>query len=106
MGWIAGGVGIAALGLGSVFGVMAISDKSNAHCDSSNACDPGPLSDARSASTVSTIGVAAGAGLVAGGLALVLFAPKGSNAPTTGQLWKVAPMMGSGQAGAMLAGSW
>jgi hypothetical protein len=107
VGWIAGGVGVVALGVGSVFGVMAISDKSNAHCDASNACDGGPLSDARNASTVSTIGVIAGGVLVAGGLTLILVAPKASHAPDAAVgLLRLAPMVGPGHAGAALGGSW
>ncbi|MGD0527039.1 MAG: hypothetical protein ABSE49_17980 [Polyangiaceae bacterium] len=106
VGWIAGGVGVVALGVGSVFGAMAISDKNNAHCDATNACDAGPLSSARSASTVSTIGVIAGGVLVAGGLTLVLVAPKASHPPDAVGLLRVAPLVGPGQAGAALTGSW
>ena len=77
VGWVAGAVGIVGLGVGTVFGVMAISDKSAAHCDASNACDAGPLHDANSAATASTVGIVAGGVLLAGGAALVLFAPGG-----------------------------
>jgi len=76
VGWVAGGVGIVGLGVGTIFGFMAISSKNNAHCDASNACDASSLSSANSNATVSTVGIIAGGVLLAGGAALVLFAPK------------------------------
>lgn len=74
-GYAVGGVGAAALGVGVVFGVLAITDKSAAHCDANGFCDPGPLADARTAATVSTIDLVAGGVFLAAGVALVLLAP-------------------------------
>jgi hypothetical protein len=111
VGWITGGVGVAGLALGTVFGIMAMGDKNGAHCDASGACDPGKLSDANSAATISTIGFIAGGVLVAGGAALVLFGPSGntaSAAPATGAATtlKLAPLVGARDAGLLLGGSW
>ena len=111
VGWITGGVGVAGLALGTVFGVMAMSDKNGAHCDASGACDPGKLSDANSAATISTVGFIAGGVLLAGGAALVIFGPSGS-APASatpasgGATLKVAPLVGARDAGLLLGGSW
>ena len=111
VGWITGGVGVAGLALGTVFGVMAMSDKNGAHCDASGACDPGKLSDANSAATISTVGFIAGGVLLAGGAALVLFGPSGNApeatpAPSTGATLKLAPLVGARDAGLLLGGSW
>ena len=104
IGFVAGGVGIAGLGLGAAFGVKAMGSKNDAQCDASNACKSGPLSDARSSATISTIGFVAGGVLLAGGAALVLFAPHGSAAPASGV--RVAPAVGARDAGFLLEGSW
>jgi len=111
VGWITGGVGVAGVALGSIFGIMAMGDKNGAHCDASGACDPGKLSDANSAATISTVGFIAGGVLLAGGAALVLFGPSGSApasaAPASGgATLKVAPLVGARDAGLLLGGSW
>lgn len=110
VGWVAGGVGIIGLGVGTAFGFIAISDKNGAHCDATNACDPGGLSSANSAATVSTIGVIAGGVLLAGGAALVLFGPKGDSgaSPTANAIKsvKLAPLVGARDGGLLLGGSW
>jgi hypothetical protein len=102
VGWILGGVGVAGIGVGAVFGVVAIGDKNNAHCNSSNACQSGPLSDARTAATISTVSVVAGAVLLAGGAAIVLFGPSGHS--ESAQV-KLAPLVGANDAGMQLVGS-
>lgn len=83
LGWVAGGVGVAGLAVGAVFGLRALSLKSerDAHCSSGNLCDQEGVDkdgDARSAATISTIGFVAGGVLAATGVVLVLTAPKGS----------------------------
>jgi hypothetical protein len=70
------GAGVVGLGIGTIAGVVAISDKNNANCDAAGYCDSGPLGSARSAATVADIGLVAGAVLVAGGVVLFLLAPK------------------------------
>jgi hypothetical protein len=103
IGFVAGGAGIVALGVGAAFGFKAIGDKNAAQCDASNACDPGPLSSARSDSTISTVGFVAGGVLLAGGAALVLLAPSGR--PTDASSVRVAPAVGARDAGLLLSGS-
>jgi hypothetical protein len=79
-GLVTAGAGIVGIGIGTVYGLMATSDKSKASCDANGYCDPASLSDARSHATVSTVGFVAGGVLLAAGVALVLFAPSGSEA--------------------------
>ncbi len=65
------------LGLGTAFGLMASSDKNNADCDSNGFCKgSSALNDAHSHATVSTVGFVAGV-LVAAGVGLVIWGPKG-----------------------------
>jgi len=106
VGWTIGGVGLAGLAVGAVFGVVAISDKSSAHCNASSACEAGPLSDARSAATFSTIGIIAGGALAAGGLALVLFAPKAGASPSRTATLMLSPQVSSREGGLVLGGAW
>ncbi len=102
VGWVTAGVGLAGVVVGGVFGVKAIADKNGAHCDSSNACDPGGLSDANSAATISTIGVVAGGVLLVGGVALVLLAPKRDSRVAL----TLTPRVGVRDAGLVLGGTW
>lgn len=90
VGWSVGALGVVGLGLGTVFGLMVASDKSDAHCDAAGLCDSAPLASARTHATLSTIAFVAGAALVAGGVTLVILAPSG-------------PAQGSGMA---VRGSW
>jgi hypothetical protein len=104
VGWVVGGVGIVGLGVGTVFGFMAMSDKSSADCNAAGVCLTGQLNSANSAATVSTVGLIAGGVLLAGGAALVLFAPRGDAA--AGASLKLAPLVGSRDGGVVLGGSW
>ena len=99
VGYTAAAVGVVGLGVGIVSGLSAISlnDRSKRVCPTSGVCaDAGARSDAdsaRSAATISTIGVVAGGTLLAAGVALVLFAPSSSSTsspPTTARL-RVSP---------------
>jgi serine/threonine-protein kinase len=90
LGFVAGGLGLAGLGVGTAFGLKALSDKNAAQCDATGACQPGPLGDARAAATVSTVGFVVGGVLLAGGAALVLLAPE----------------LGPREAGIQLTGRW
>jgi hypothetical protein len=82
----AGGLGIAGIGVGSIFGVLVGVQKSSAdkHCPM-KLCDAVGLSkiqDAKTFATVSTIGFIAGGVLLAGSAALFLFAPKRASEPS------------------------
>jgi hypothetical protein len=106
IGWIAGGVGLAGLGVGAVFGGIAVADKGAAHCVN-NVCDPGTLDGMKSAATASTVGFVAGGVLLAGGAALVLFAPHGdgaSSAAVTGGV-RLVPVLSSGGGQFMAVGT-
>jgi hypothetical protein len=87
-GLVVGAVGVAALGVGTVLGVLAISKNSSAnsgHCGpafgGTNNCDPTGISlrsDAVNFGNVSTASFIAGGVLAAGGACLWLFAPSTS----------------------------
>jgi serine/threonine-protein kinase len=100
VGWVAGGVGVVGVGLGSFFGLRAISDKNdgNAHC-SGKFCDSQGLSDENTAhtyATLSTVSMIVGVvGLAAGAYFIV-----SGSSPQSAQL-RVGPMVlarGSGGA--------
>jgi hypothetical protein len=100
VGVVVGGVGLVGIGVGAAFGLMAASDKNNANCDPSGYCTPGPLSDARSHATVSTVGFVAGGVLLAAGIGLVIFGPR----ERAGSV-QVAPAVGTGSGGLVFGGS-
>jgi hypothetical protein len=104
VGWVAGAVGLIGLGVGAVFGVKAISDKNDARCDSSNACDAGPLGDANSSATASTVAFVAGGVLVAGGAAILLFSPSRGTGASQASL-AIGPLVGGSETGLLLRGS-
>lgn len=106
VGLIVGGVGVAGLVVGSIFGAEALSKNSSAnsgHCGSSfggtNQCDStgvGLRNDAVSAGNVSTIAFIAGGVLAAGGVTLWLVAPSGHV--------QAAPAVGSNGGGFLVRG--
>jgi hypothetical protein len=103
VGWVVGGVGVAGLAVGTVFGLVAIGDKNAAHC-ADNLCDPGKASGIKSAALVSDIGWISGGVLLATGAALVLFTPRGrTEAAVT---VRMAPVAIAGGGGALLGGAW
>lgn len=80
IGWVVAGAGVVGLGVSAVFGAKVLSSKSDRddHCRGT-LCDPEGVTadkDARDAATISTIAFVAGAALVAGGVVLVLTAPR------------------------------
>ena len=87
------GAGIVALGVGVFYGLKASSKWSDQqdHCKSATDCSnhPQAISDHDGAvvyGRFSTIGVVAGAVLLAGGVVMYLVAPRSENAPKTGRL--------------------
>jgi hypothetical protein len=111
LGLAAGGVGVAGLVVGGVFGAMTLSEKSQQQ----SACGSGTCSPAGHAqalndhssgmtdSTISTIGFIAGGALVVGGAVLFFTAHPSSQQPATGVL--VAPSVGPGGGGVLLQGT-
>ncbi len=104
VGWVLGGVGVAGLGAGAVFGALAIGDKSSAHCTGSICANTDALNNARSAATGANVGLIAGGALLATGAALVLFAPRSREA--SAPVAVIAPAVGPGLGGVTLEGSW
>ena len=104
VGWITGAVGVVGLGVGATFGFIAMHDKSTAGCDSNAVCKPGTVDPIKSAALVSDIGWIAGGVLLAGGAALVLFAPSGHENAATAV--RIAPTLAPGGAGAVVGGAW
>jgi hypothetical protein len=106
-GLVVGAVGVAGLGVGAVFGILAISKNSSAnndHCGAAfggtNHCDPTGISlrsDAVNFGNVSTISFIAGGVLAAGGASLWLFAPSTSV--------QAGPTVGDGGAGLTVRGT-
>jgi hypothetical protein len=90
IGLVVGGLGVIGIGIGTVFGLSAMSKENDAtknHCDSTDHCDPQGVQlgkDAQSAATASTIAFAVGGVALAGGVLLYFTAPKDSSAPTVG----------------------
>jgi hypothetical protein len=109
-----GGAGLVGLVVGAVFGAQAISKNSA----SKAACSPTDASfcndmgvtlrqDAKAAGTVSTVGLAVGGVLVAGGVVLVLTAPVAKAKETARVAWvALVPRAPGGDVGMSLQGSW
>ena len=97
----AGGVGVAGIAAGAVFGMLASSKWSQAERDCGPACPAdaparGEESDARTRATVSTVGfVVGGAGLAAGVVLWLTSRPAAGPPAPTGRL-SVTPSVGAG----------
>jgi hypothetical protein len=102
-GWVLGGVGVAGLAVGTVFGIVALSDKNKANC-TNNLCDAGTTGAIKSAALVSDVGWIAGGLLTAGGLGLILFAPEAKSGEQTGV--RVSPFVAGRSGGVSFSGSW
>ena len=111
-GFVTLGVGAVGLGVGGYFGARMLSKKSDASamCTPEAPCDPesGEVTkfentkrDAKDARTYAIIGLGVGGAAAVTGVILLLTAPK---ATTTG--WQVAPAIGQGSMGAVVAGTW
>ncbi|WP_394842813.1 hypothetical protein LZC95_37795 [Pendulispora brunnea] len=106
-GIIAGGTGLALIGAGAVFGMIAKSKNDDASklCNGSACNDKEALNltdDARRAATISTIGFVAGGVAVAGGLLLYFLAPDNKRSAAL----QITPKVGPQMAGITLGGAW
>jgi len=104
--WVVGGASAVALGVGAGFGFDALSLKSQAdsHCPNRQ-CDPMGLSlvsDAKTAATVSTIGLAVGVVGVGVGTWLLF---RSSSSPSAARA-SVAPFVAADRAGVAVQGAW
>jgi len=102
---VAGGVGVVGLGIGTYFGLRAISKNSDAKdlCDGAVCRDPRGVDltdEAKSAATISN--VAFGLGLTALTAGIVLYATAPSESGTS---FRVSPNVGRRQAGVFVGGS-
>jgi|GEM_PF-3357643 len=109
-GYIVGGVGIAGLAVGTIFGLRVLSknDESESLCPTGQLCSPADqaryhasVDDARSARTVSLLGFGLGGAAIVAGAALLITAPKRN--PTTVSF---VPNLDVGRVGASLQGAW
>lgn len=84
LGIVAASVGLASIGVGSAFGVIALNKKSESevsHCTASSECDTVGIqlrSEGRAAATASTIFFIVGGVGLAGGITLFAMAPRGA----------------------------
>jgi hypothetical protein len=107
---VAGGVGVAGLAVGTVFGLSARSkwnkSQSDGRCtdDGCNREGFDLAEDARKAAGVATVSFGVGLLGVAGGAVLWLTAPKAPKKDATG--WRFQPVVGAGMAGAQFGGRW
>jgi hypothetical protein len=115
LGLVLGGVGVAGIAVGSIFGVLTIVSSNNSKSECNSPATPtncphyaDAVSDHSSAltdGTISTIGFIAGGGLLAGGLALWLTAPSGAEAsPVPAVSVRVSPTLGAKAAGIDVTG--
>jgi serine/threonine-protein kinase len=108
--YVTGALGVVSLGIGTYFGVKAISKNNDAkdHCPGGNTCnDPAGESltkDAQSAATVSNITIGVGAAFVVAGVVLYLTsAPKGN--PESSARLEMHPLVGRDLAGIGFGGA-
>jgi hypothetical protein len=101
------GAGVVGLGVGSAFGVVAMSKNNEAlqpqNCRTSKDCTPAGLAltdDAKQAATISTVAFVAGAAVAATGVVLWLTSPKARGSAY------VAPTMGRSFGGVTVVGAW
>jgi serine/threonine-protein kinase len=113
-GLVVGGVGVAGLIIGGVFGGLTLSKTgdSKAYCSAGSPvqCDPTGLqlrSDAKGLAKVSDIALAVGGAAMVAGIILFVTAPSGK-APSTGSALRVqvGPTVGSTAGGLLLRGEW
>ena len=102
VGIVVGVAGVIGLGIGTGFGVEALSMKAFALPGRPAF---GVASNAYSQATVSTVGFIAGGALLAGGVVLFLAAPSGGSERPAASV-RVSPMVGASAGGLQLAGAW
>ena len=108
IGLVVGGMGVAGLAAGSIFGLMASSSWSTAQKEQSGAQYQQATNDQKTASTyatVSTVAFIAGGIAVAAGAVLWFTAPSGeSGGAATMTAWSVAPSVSPGGGGVLMQG--
>jgi hypothetical protein len=107
-GWILGGVGVAAIGVGAYFGVSAITKSGDAksRCSPSLCTDADAVrenGDARTAAVVSNVSIGAGVAILAVGASFLFAAPTVAPPPSA---LRFIPVVGRQQASAVVEGAW
>lgn len=110
LGFITGGVGLAGIGVGSVFGALTLSKAADVEkgCSDSDGCSPADVDTnevARTTATVSTIAFGAGLACLGAGVAMVLMSRSPSKAEANARVW-VAPDIASTGGRVVLGGRW
>jgi hypothetical protein len=113
-GLVVGGIGVAGVIVGGVFGALTLSKTgdSKAYCSTGSPiqCDPAGLqlrSDAKGLAKVSDIGLAVGGAAMVAGIILFVTAPSGKAPSTASALrMQVGPTVGSTAGGLLLRGEW
>lgn len=112
IGYVVGGVGIAAVGVGAVFGILASSQASNAKSDATlcpdKVCTPAGRSEIDSAkgkALVSTIGIGVGAAALVAGTVLVLTSGPSKERPPGSSSARLVPALGPHGGGMLMTGS-
>jgi hypothetical protein len=111
-GIVIAGAGLAGVAVGAVFGFVAVGDSNQVHrlCEAgggsyAGTCkgDPSQVDSANDAANraalVSTVGLAAGAVVLATGVTVYLLSPRAGTV-------RVAPTVGKGSTGLVLQGAW
>lgn len=107
-GWVLMGMGVVGAGVGVGFGLTSIGDRnaSRSHC-SGDRCDAEGVrlrDDAIRHGNIATISVIAGAAAIAGGLVLVLTAPRAVESPERAARLRAVPNVARGGGGLLLEG--
>lgn len=112
VGYIVGGVGLAGLAAGGVFGFLAMGAKERQidNCSSTTDCPnhdaaSAAHNDAKTYGTVSTIAFIAGGAATATGIVLVLTSKSGNRSAASTNL-VLSPAVGMNGAGARISGTW
>ncbi|WP_437330979.1 hypothetical protein [Sorangium sp. So ce381] len=111
LGFVAGGVGIAGLGVGAVFGVLTIQKAGDVEegCSGSFRCSRADVEaneSARTKAMVSNIAIGAGLACLGAGVAMVLMSPRSpEQAAAVERVW-VAPSVASDGGRVVLGGHW
>lgn len=104
-GLVTGGVGLAALGLGVIFGVKALANNGTADCDARDVCrEPDARRDAQAAAQIADIAFLSGAILTAGGVVMVLL-DRSSRSANTARI-ESSPILGPNPSGISLRARW
>lgn len=110
LGFVAGGVGLVGLGVGSVFGIMAMQKAAEVEegCSGNFGCSPADVAnneDARTSAMVSNIAMGAGLLCLGAGVVMVLTSPSPERAAAGQPIW-IAPSVASDGGRVTLGGRW